>query len=155
MAIKRAVLLTVLVLATTAGAALATHTATGLATLATYRGTMDRADLNGLLRELGQMQAMRRSDLFVVRASLAAGGTTDWHGHTGPSIVVVTEGTIEVTVATRSGGCAVATYAKGEAFYHTERAHTFRNRTATTAEFVVTYFVRAGSPVTHPPAPAC
>lgn len=155
MAIKRAAILTILVLATTAGAVMATHTASGLATLATYRGTMDRADLNGLLRELGQMQTMRRSDLFVVRASLAAGGTTDWHGHTGPSIVVVTEGTIEVTERTRYGGCAVATYAEGEAFFHTERAHTFRNRTAATAEFVVTYFVPAGSPVTHPPVPSC
>lgn len=155
MAIKRAIVLAIVVLASTAGAVLATHTSTGLTTLATWRGSMDRADLIALARELGAMQAMDGSDLFVVRASVAPGGTTDWHGHTGPSIVVVTEGALEVTQATASGGCAVATYTRGEAFFHTERAHTFVNRTGTTAEFLVAYFVPGGSPVTHPPAPAC
>lgn len=155
MAIKRALVLAIVVLASTAGAVLATHTSSGLSTLATWRGSMDRADLSSLARELGAMHAMGGSDLFVVRAALAPGGTTDWHGHTGPSIVIVTEGALEVTQATPSDGCAVATYAKGQAFYHTEQAHTFVNRTATTAEFLVAYFVPGGSPVTHPPAPAC
>jgi len=53
------------------------------------------------------------------------------------------------------GRCDTATYRRGEAFFHTERGHTFVNPSAMTAEFVVTYFVPAGSPVTHPPAPAC
>lgn len=155
MTVKRATLLAIVILASTAGAVFATHTSTGLTTLATWRGSMDRADLSALAHELGAMHAMDRSDLFVVRASVAPGGTTDWHGHTGPSIVIVTEGALEVSEASRSGGCTVATYAKGEAFFHTERAHTFVNRTATTAEFLVAYFVPGGSPVTHPPAPAC
>ena len=155
MAIKRAVVLAILVLASTAGAVLATHTSSGLTTLATWRGSMDRADLTTLARELGAMHSMGGSDLFVVRASLAPGGTTDWHGHTGPSIVIVTQGAIEVTQATPSGGCTAATYTMGQAFYHTELAHTFVNRTASTAEFLVAYFVPGGSPVTHPPAPVC
>jgi hypothetical protein len=159
MAIKRSFLLAILIMAATAGVALATHTSSGLATLATWRGTMDRADLSALARELGAMHQMDRSDLFVVRASLAAGGTTDWHGHTGPSIVIVTEGALvgalEVSQAIPSGGCSVATYGKSEAFFHTERAHTFVNRSATTTEFLVAYFVPGGSPVTHPPTPAC
>ena len=153
MKIKRALLLAIVTVAATAGAALATHTASGLTTLSTWRGTMDRADLSSLVRELGPMHRMDRSDLFVVRASLAAGGTTDWHGHTGPSIVVVTVGALEVTHATPSGACTTATYRAGEAFFHTERAHTFRASVA--SEFVVTYFVPAGSPVTHPPVSSC
>lgn len=155
MAVKRGLLLAIVVLAVTAGAVLATHNASGLATLATWRGTMDRADLSSLVGKLGDMHRIGESDLFVVRASLAAGGSTAWHGHTGPSIVVVTDGSIEVSEATPSGGCAVTTYHKGDAFFHTERAHTFDNRTATTAEILVAYFVPSGSPVTHPPAPAC
>lgn len=152
MKLKRGLLLAILVVAASASAALATHTATGLTTVATWRGTMDRADLKALDRELDPKNSR---DIFVVRASLAAGGTTDWHGHTGPSIVIVTEGELEVTDATRSGDCTVATYTKGEAFFHTERAHTFVNRTSTTVEFLVTYFVPSGTPVTHPSAPTC
>ena len=153
MAIKRAFMLGIFTLAVTASAALATHTASGLTTLATWRGTMDRADLSSLVRELGPMHQSATSDLFVVRASLAAGGTTDWHGHTGPSIVIVTSGSIAVTQATPGGGCDVATYNAGQAFFHTERAHTFR--ATAPAEFLVAYFVPGGSPVTHPPAPSC
>jgi len=63
--IKRALLLAIVTVAATAGAALATHTASGLTTLSTWRGTMDRADLSSLVRELGPMHRMDRSDLFV------------------------------------------------------------------------------------------
>lgn len=155
MAIKRSVGLALVVLVVTSGVAIATHTATGLTTLNTWRGTMDRADLSTFAGQLGSSHRMRTSDLFVVRASLAAGGTTDWHGHTGPSIVLVTSGAIEVVETTPSGGCEATTYSTGEAFYHIQGAHTFNNVGTTTAEFLVTYFVPSGSPVTHPPAPAC
>ncbi len=155
MKLRRGFLLGIVMAAVWAGSVLATHTSSGLTTLSAHRGSMDRADLATLVRELGASHAMSGSDLFVVRASLAAGGTTDWHGHTGPSIVIVTSGAIEVTTATPGGGCSVETYDAGKAFYHSEKAHTFVNRTAASAEFLVAYFVPAGSPVTHLPAPAC
>lgn len=155
MAIKRSIGLALVGLVVTAGVAVATHTATGLTTLNTWRGTMDRADLSTFAGQLGPRHQARTSDLFVVRASLAAGGSTDWHGHTGPSIVLVTSGAIEVVETTPSGACESTTYHAGQAFYHIEGGHTFINGSTTTAEFLVTYFVPSGSPVTHPPAPEC
>jgi quercetin dioxygenase-like cupin family protein len=150
MAIKRGFFLAFVALALTVGTAFASHTAIGLTSTLLGRGTMDRADLSGLVRELGAMRKMARSDVAVVRASIAPGGTTDWHGHPGPSIVVVTVGTVRLLEPTANGDCQVEDYVAGEAFFHQEGAHNFVNPSGTvTAEFLVTYFAPAGPLLIH------
>ena len=153
MTIKRASLIAVVVLMLSAHAALATHTSTGLTSTLLGRGTWDRADLGELVNELGDFHRGSGSDVAVVRAALAPGGTTDWHGHPGPSAIVVTAGTIRVIQAIPGGRCGVSDYATGQAFFHSQDAHTFINPGASTAEFYVVYFSPAGPLLVHEPDP--
>ena len=155
MAIKRAAILGTLLAVTTVSAVLASHTAVGLSSTLLGRGTWDRADLSELVNELAPMHRATSSDVAVVRATLAGGGTTDWHGHPGPSVVVVTAGELDVTEPAPGGGCATTRYRAGQAFFHTEGAHNFVNPSGTVqAEFLVTYFAPAGPLLVHEP-PAC
>jgi len=151
---RRALILAVLVALATAGAVLATHTSVGLTSTLLGRGQWDRADLVTFVRELGAMHAPATSTVAVVRATLAAGGTTDWHGHPGPSVVVVTVGTIRVVEPAPRGGCTTADYPAGQAFFHSEGAHTFLNPGTSPAEFLVTYVAPPGPLLVHEPAHA-
>lgn len=154
MNIKRPLISAVLLTAATAGAALATHQSIGLTSSPLGRGTWNRTEMSTFAHELGSMHAATQSDVFVVKAALAPGGTTAWHGHTGPSVVVVTAGSIQLFEKTPSGGCEDNMYRAGQAFFHAEGAHNFVNPSgAEPAEFLVTYFVPAGTPVTHDPDP--
>lgn len=150
---KRAALIALVALMLTAHAALATHTSTGLSSSLLARGTWDRADLSELANELGDFHRASGSDVAIVRATLAAGGTTDWHGHPGPSAVVVTAGTIRVLQATPGGGCTTSDYTANQSFFHSQDAHTFLNPGAVTAEFYVVYFSPAGGLLIHEPDP--
>lgn len=78
----------------------------------------------------------------------------DWHGHPGPSVVVVTSGTIGVTERAPNGQCETHSYGVGAAFFHTPSAHRFSNPNATPSTFVVTYFAPAGGLVL-PADPGC
>ena len=85
-----------------------------------------------------KMEARRDTDVAVVKATLALGGTTGWHGHPGPSIVIVKTGTLTM----REGGhghhhghshggwrrCSEQEFAAGTAFVHPEHEHEFVNR---------------------------
>ena len=154
MAIKRAAVLAILVVIMAAGTALATHTSVGLTSTLLGRGSWDRAMFNDFRRELRSMRWAEGSDVAVVKATLAPGGTTDWHGHPGPSVVVVTAGTIRVLEPTRRGGCRVTDFTAGQAFFHEEGAHNFVNpSSAGTTEFLVTYFAPAGPLLVHEPNP--
>jgi hypothetical protein len=154
MKIKRGFALAFVALALAVSSASATHTSIGLSSSLLGRGTMDRADLSALVRELGAMRALSRSDVAVVSASLQPGGTTDWHGHPGPSIVVVTAGTIRLLEPT-ANGCRVSDYSAGEAFFHREGNHNFVNPSGTvTAQFLVTYFAPAGPLLLHTSDPS-
>lgn len=153
MGTKRAGVVAIAALLLTAHAALATHTSSGLASSLLARGSWDRADLAALGKELGDLHRMSGSDVAIVRATLAAGGSTDWHGHPGPSAVVVTAGTIRVLQATPNGGCSGADYAAGQSFFHSQAAHTFLNPGAVAAEFYVVYFSPAGGLLVHEPDP--
>lgn len=149
-----AILVAVPVAVAAASAVLATHTSAGLASTLLGRSQWDRADLTAFVRELGAMHAPATSDVAVVRATLSAGGTTDWHGHPGPSVVVVTAGTIRVIGPASGGGCTTVDYPAGQAFFHSTGAHNFRNPGSSPAEFLVTYVAPPGALLTHEPAPA-
>ena len=102
-----------------------------------------------------KMEARRDTDVAVVKATLAPGGTTGWHGHPGPSIVIVKTGTLTM----REGGhghhhghshsgwrrCSEQTFAAGTSFVHPEHEHEFVNDSDVAAEFYVVYLVPAGA----------
>jgi hypothetical protein len=104
-----------------------------------------------------RMDAGKATDVALVEATLAPGGSTGWHGHPGPSIVVVKSGTVTMYEPAhdheadgdddddRRGGCGVQSFGPGQAFAHPASVHNFVNESSATAEFYVAYFVPAGA----------
>jgi hypothetical protein len=104
-----------------------------------------------------RMDARKATDVALVKATLAPGGSTGWHGHPGPSMVVVKSGTVTMYEPAhdheadadddddRRGGCAVQSFGPGQAFGHPASVHNFVNESSATAEFYVAYFVPAGA----------
>jgi hypothetical protein len=150
MPIRRSLAFALILAVTVVGAVAATHTSIGLSSSLLGRGSWDRSMLGEFASELGDVHRYGESTVAVVRASLAANGTTDWHGHPGPSVVVVTAGTLRVIEPAPGGGCIQHDYQAGDAFFHAEGAHTFVNPSSTVqADFLVTYFAPAGPLLTH------
>ena len=124
------------------------------------RGTWDRADRAAFLSALAAQGKLGSSDVFIVKATLgpadtsdATPGTTDWHTHTGPSVVVVTQGSLTVSMPSAGGECMTHEVGAGRSFFHETGAHNFTNNGSTVAEFYVAYFVPAGPvlvPATNP-----
>jgi len=142
---RRATLIVLgLMAAPAAGVALATPPS-GLTSELLARGSAGtfRVHEGGL-----KLHARQPTDVAVVRARLAPGGTTGWHTHPGPSLVVVKSGTITMV---EPGGprhhgerCSVQAFGPGRAFVHPEHEHNFENRTDAVVEFYVVYFVPEG-----------
>ena len=87
-------------------------------------------------------------EVVMQEITIAPGGTTGWHSHPGPVVVVVKTGTL--TYIRESGGECVATpYAAGTAFVDSGQghAHTAFNLGAGNLVLLATYFdVPAGGP---------
>ena len=149
MQLRRAIAAATVATALTAGAVLATHQSVGLSSTLIARGGWDRTDRTEFLAALAAQGRASGSEVAVVKATLTAGGSTYWHGHPGPSVVVVTAGAVTVLEPTSEGGCASAEYGVGEAFFHGAGNHDFRNLGSVTAEFYITYFVTAWPPLIH------
>jgi hypothetical protein len=102
-----------------------------------------------------RMDAGKPTDVALVQATLAPGGSTGWHGHPGPSMVVVKSGTVTMYAPAhdheadddddRRRGCAVQSFGPGQAFVHPASVHNFVNESSAPAEFYVAYFVPAGA----------
>ena len=102
-----------------------------------------------------KMEARRDTDVAVVKATLAPGGTTGWHGHPGPSIVIVKTGTLTMREGHQGhhhghdrGGwrrCSEQEFGAGTAFVHPEHEHEFVNDSGVAVEFYVVYLVPAGA----------
>ena len=149
MRIRRALVASLAATALTAGVAMATHQSSDLSSALLARGEWDRAERTAFLSALGRQGTATPSEVAVVSASLTPGGYTYWHGHPGPSVVVVTAGAVTVLEPTAAGGCQSRTYEAGDAFFHGAGNHDFRNLGAGTAELYITYFVTAWPPLVH------
>jgi hypothetical protein len=159
MRFRRSAALAAILLAVTAGIVLAAPvklTSTPLA-----RGTWERADRTAFLSALAAQGRLDATDVFIVKATLgpsdstdARPGTTDWHTHTGPSVVVVTQGSLSVEMPMAGGECMTHEVVAGRSFFHQAGAHNFTNNGSTVAEFYVAYFVPAG-PVLVPADNPC
>lgn len=158
MRLRRSAALAAILLAVTAGIVLAAPVKLSSTPLA--RGTWDRADRTAFLSALAAQGKLASSDVFIVKATLgpsdstdARPGTTDWHTHTGPSVVVVTQGTLTVEMP-MGGQCMTHEIGAGRSFFHETGAHNFTNNGTAVAEFYVAYFVPAG-PVLVPATSPC
>jgi quercetin dioxygenase-like cupin family protein len=116
------------------------------------------------------IQAKKATDVAVVRATIEPGGYTGWHGHPGPSLVIVKSGTLTMYQPSRRHGeddddegqgrerCVEQTFGPGQVFVHPEDVHNFVNAGSEKLEFFVVYFVpEAAAPLLRdePVPPGC
>jgi quercetin dioxygenase-like cupin family protein len=95
-------------------------------------------------------------DVIVQEIVLAPGGTTGWHTHPGPAVVLIKEGSLTLTDGDR---CRSHTYSAGQAFVDPGQGHVHvaTNPGTVNAVVYVTYFdVPAGQgPRIDAPDPGC
>jgi quercetin dioxygenase-like cupin family protein len=103
-----------------------------------------------------RLQATEPTDLALVRATLAPLSSTGWHGHAGPSMVVVASGTLRMIEPKERGrGCTEESFPSGSAFTHPSHTHNFANDGTEPVVFYIAYFVPEGaSPAPLPVADA-
>lgn len=89
----------------------------------------------------------------VARLTFAPGGTTGWHAHPGPALVIVKTGSVTKYPA---DDCTAQTYIAGQAFAeHGPTDHNMvRNDGTVPAETIVTFLTASGVPLRgHAPSP--
>lgn len=151
--IRLAVILATVLSAVVVGSALATH-GPGFHSVLLADGTWGRGERTEFLATLASQGNLDSSRVVTVSVTVDPLSSIDWHGHPGPSAVVVTGGTLRVTERDAAGRCTTATYGVGSAFYHSVGAHRFTNPGTGPATFVVTYFAPAGG-LLLPADPGC
>ena len=92
----------------------------------------------------------------VAHLTFAPGGTTGWHVHPGPVLVIVTTGSVTKYSAQ---DCTAQTYTAGQAFVENGPAdeNMVRNDGSVPAETIVTFITPPGVPIRGdaPSPPAC
>ena len=86
------------------------------------------------------------SDFIVVDLLVAPGGTTGWHSHPGPALVVVIEGTFTLYDGD-DPKCRPQRYGPGQAFVDEGGGHVHigRNETRRPVKLLVTFIVPTGA----------
>jgi len=117
--------------ATAAGSALATP-GSGTASAVLARGTLD-GHVKLKVRH-------HRSDVVVQQVTIAPGGTTGWHTHPGPAVVVVKAGSFTLYDGD-DRTCTGKTYSAGQVFIDPGRGHVHigRNQGSDNVELNVTF----------------
>ena len=89
------------------------------------RGNATSFDLHDKSQKL-KLQAKEPIHVDIRRVTADAGDVIGggWHGHLGPSLVVIAAGSLEVTEPD-GHECRQTTYAAGSSFVHSEDAHRF------------------------------
>jgi hypothetical protein len=102
-----------------------------------------------------RLRAKHPTDVALVKATIDPGGYTGWHGHAGPSFVIVKTGTLALYLPNRRGnGCTVDTFGPGSLFDHPSGPHNFVNAGTETLEFYIAYFLPKGASPAPIDAPA-
>jgi quercetin dioxygenase-like cupin family protein len=86
------------------------------------------------------------SDVYVIRNTFAAGGSSGWHTHPGPSLITVTKG--EITAYEGDDPtCTPTVYRAGEGFVDPGdgHVHLLRNETTAPAETVAVQILPKGA----------
>jgi len=107
-------------------------------------------DVNGI-----DVESSDAVSFTVAHLTFAPGGTTGWHVHPGPVLVIVKTG----SVTKYSADCTARTFSAGQAFV--EKGPTdvnmVRNNGSVPAETIVTFLTPPGAPIREdaPPPPGC
>jgi quercetin dioxygenase-like cupin family protein len=92
----------------------------------------------------------------VEHLTFEPGGTTGWHVHPGPVLVIVTAGSVTKYSA---DDCTAQTYTAGQAFVEKgpKDENMVRNDGSVNAETIVTFITPPGAPIRDdaPPPPGC
>lgn len=126
-----------------AGVALGTPGVGAVGTILARAGFTDPVDIKFKIQE-GQrqenIQVRGAQDTVMQQIVIASGGSTGWHSHPGPAIVLVKTG--ELTLfSSEDPTCTGRTYTAGQAFVDSGQGHVHiaRNLTQSPTELWVTY----------------
>jgi len=140
-----AVVVGVLGSAVYAGDVLATSSS-GLTSTVLAKSVFGQFNLNGQSVPPGTWEARMKahgvSDVYVVDNKLAPGGTTGWHSHPGPSLILVLTGAV-TNYDSSEPRCAPHTYTAGAGFVDAggQDVHTLRNNGTVPAETIAVQFL--------------
>jgi quercetin dioxygenase-like cupin family protein len=145
--IPKLVLPAIILLAGTAGIALATNGIGIISSPVHARGTIAEK-LNVHSKAGIKLQTKDALDVATQQIVIAPGGTTGWHSHPGPVLVTVKSGEVTLVYAD-DATCQGRTYRAGESFVDRgdEHVHTALNRGSVNTELWATYLV-PGAPGT-------
>jgi hypothetical protein len=87
------------------------------------------------------------TDLYVVDNVIAPGGTTGWHTHAGPSLIIVKTGTV-TNYRAEANRCAGVDYPAGTAFVDGggNDVHELKNNTTSPVETIAVQLIPHGQP---------
>jgi quercetin dioxygenase-like cupin family protein len=102
-----------------------------------------------------KVESKNTAGFTVARLTFAAGGTTGWHAHPGPVLVIVKTGSVTKYSA---DDCTAQTYTAGQAFVENGPTdhNMIRNDGSVPAETIVTFITPPGAPIRDDaPPPGC
>jgi hypothetical protein len=87
------------------------------------------------------------SDVYVVDNKFGIGGTTGWHSHPGPSLILVVQGTV-TNYHGDDPTCTGHSYSAGQGFIDAggDDVHILRNESGAPAETMAVQILPAGAP---------
>jgi quercetin dioxygenase-like cupin family protein len=103
-----------------------------------------------------KVESKNTASFTVAHLTFAPGGTTGWHVHPGPVLVIVKTGSVTKYSAQ---DCTAQTYTAGQAFVENGPTdeNMVRNDGSVPAETIVTFITPPGAPIRDdaPPPPGC
>jgi quercetin dioxygenase-like cupin family protein len=103
-----------------------------------------------------KVESKDAASFTVAHLTFAPGGTTGWHVHPGPALVIVKTGSVTKYSAQ---DCTAQTYTAGQAFVENGPTdeNMVRNDGSVPAETIVTFITPPGAPIRDdaPPPPGC
>jgi quercetin dioxygenase-like cupin family protein len=93
-----------------------------------------------------QLKTQGQSDVYVVDNKFAPGGTSGWHSHPGPSLILVVSGTV-TNYEGDDPSCTPHAYSTGDGFVDPGGAHVhlLRNETGAPAETIAVQLLPTGA----------
>jgi quercetin dioxygenase-like cupin family protein len=93
-----------------------------------------------------QLKTHGQSDIYVVDNKFAPGGTTGWHSHPGPSLILVVSGTM-TNYEGDDPSCTPHAYSAGDGFVDpgSGQVHLLRNETGAPAETIAVQLLPQGA----------
>lgn len=93
-----------------------------------------------------KVESKNAADVTVTHLTFAPGGTTGWHVHPGPVLVIVTTGSVTRYAA---DDCTAQTYTAGQAFVENGPTdeNMVRNDGTVPAKTIVTFLTPPGAPI--------